>query len=105
MQLSSLKWFCSGLTLNVCAENVRRWILPKYIDPDGKVWWLVPVIVAAAFATGNTVAHAVWGDINSFWDGTKYFAQGAVAGFALGCAWQFAPLIPYIGQGIHTAMT
>jgi RHS repeat-associated protein len=77
----------------------------KYTDPDGEVWWLVPVIVAAVFATGNTVAHAIRGDINSFWDGLKYFGQGAVTGFALGCAWQFAPLTPYIGQGLQTAMT
>jgi RHS repeat-associated protein len=77
----------------------------KYTDPDGEVWWLIPVAVTAAFAVGNTVAHAMRGDINGFGDGLKYFAQGAITGFALGCAWQFAPLIPIIGQGIQTAMT
>ena len=66
----------------------------KYTDPNGEVWWLVPVIAAAVFATGNTVAHAIRGDISNFWDGLKYFGQGAIVGFALGCAWQFAPLIP-----------
>jgi hypothetical protein len=76
-----------------------------YTDPDGEIWWLVPVIIAAAFATGNTVAHAIRGDIDNVGDFFKYFGQGAITGFALGCAWQFAPLIPYVGQGIQTAMT
>ena len=76
-----------------------------YTDPDGELWWLVPVIAAAIFATGNTIAHAIRGDINNFWDFGKYFLQGAVTGFALGCTWQFAPLIPIFGQGIQTGMT
>lgn len=76
-----------------------------YIDRDGEAWWLVPVIVAAVFAIGNTIAHAIRGDIHNFWDGLKYFAQGAVVGFGLGAAWQFAPLIPYIGKGVQTVMT
>ena len=77
-----------------------------FIDPDGEiVWWLVPVITAAVYAIGNTVAHAIRGDIRDIGDFGKYFFQGAVTGFALGCAWQFAPLIPGIGQGIQTAMT
>ena len=76
-----------------------------YTDPDGEVWWLIPVIAAAVFGTGNLAAHAIRGDVNNFWDGLKYFGQGAVTGFALGCVWQFAPLIPYVGQGIQTTMT
>jgi len=43
--------------------------------------------------------------VNSFGDGLKYFGQGALAVAALGAAWQFAPLIPGIGQGIQTGMT
>ncbi|GHT62552.1 hypothetical protein AGMMS50239_16190 [Bacteroidia bacterium] len=31
--------------------------------------------------------------------------QGAVVGFALGAAWQFAPFVPYIGRGVQTIMT
>ncbi|MFV0419283.1 MAG: hypothetical protein ACK5KT_11205 [Dysgonomonas sp.] len=93
------------LTLKNSAVNGRKAILLIYTDPDGEAWWLIPVIVAAVFATGNTVAHAVKGDINNFWDGAKYFFQGAVTGFALGAAWQFAPLIPGIGYIIQKGMT
>jgi hypothetical protein len=66
---------------------------------------LIPVIAAAVFATGNTVAHAIRGDISNFWDFGKYFLQGGITGFALGCAWQFAPLIPWVGNAIQTGMT
>jgi RHS repeat-associated protein len=78
-----------------------------YTDANGEVWWLVPVIVAAVFAVGNTAAHAIRGDINNFGDGLKYFFQGAITGFALGCVWQFAPLITWqgVGQAIQTTMT
>ncbi|MFN3557405.1 MAG: RHS repeat domain-containing protein [Bacteroidales bacterium] len=77
-----------------------------YVDPDGEIAWFVPIIIGAAiFGTGNLVAHAVRGDVNSFGDGLKYFAQGALAGAVLGAVWQFAPLIPGIGQGIQTGMT
>ena len=55
--------------------------------------------------TGNLASHAIKEDINNFWDGLKYFGQGALAGAALGAAWQFAPLIPVVGQGVQTAMT
>ena len=78
----------------------------NFVDPDGEIaWFVVPLIAAAVFATGNTVAHAVRGDIDNFGDGLKYFAQGAVTGFALGCAWQFAPLIPWAGRAIQAGMT
>ncbi len=77
-----------------------------YVDPDGEIAWFVPIIIGAAiFGTGNLTAHAIRGDVNSFGDGLKYFGQGALAGAALGAAWQFAPLIPGIGQGIQTGMT
>jgi hypothetical protein len=76
-----------------------------YVDKDGEAWWLIPVIAAGVFAAGNTAAHAIRGDINNFGDFLNYFSQGAVMGFALGCAWQFAPMIPFIGQGIQTIMT
>jgi RHS repeat-associated protein len=44
---------------------------------------------------------------NNFWDGLRYFGQGAAVGFAPGSAWQFAPEITWHGTGkkIHTAMT
>ncbi len=59
----------------------------------------------AIFGTGNLTAHAIRGDVSSFGDGLKYFGQGALAVAALGAAWQFAPLIPGIGQGLQTGMT
>lgn len=66
---------------------------------------MMPVIAAAVFATGNTVTHAIRGDINNVGDFFKYFSQGAVTGFVLGCAWQFAPLIPWAGNAIQTGNT
>ena len=76
-----------------------------YTDPDGEVWWLVPLIAAAVFGAGNTVAHAVRGDINSIGDGFKYFGQGFAVGAILGSAWQFSPLIPVVGNAIQIGMT
>ncbi|MFW5851541.1 MAG: hypothetical protein ACOCWB_04900, partial [Bacteroidota bacterium] len=77
-----------------------------YTDPSGEIAWFVPIIIGAAvFGTGNLTAHAIKGDVNNFNDGLKYFGQGALAGAALGAAWQFAPLIPGIGQGLQTGMT
>jgi hypothetical protein len=77
----------------------------RYTDPSGEIAWFVPIIIGAAiFGTGNLAAHAIKGDVNSFGDGLKYFGQGALAGAALGAAWQFAPLIPGIGKGIQTGM-
>lgn len=78
----------------------------KFTDPNGEFFWFAPILIGAAiFGTGNLVAHAIKGDINNFGDALKYFGQGALAGAALGAAWQFAPLIPGIGQGIQTGMT
>ncbi len=82
-----------------CLNNPLR-----YVDPSGEIWW-IPVFLAAVFAAGNTVAHAIRGDIHSIGDGLKYFAQGAVTGLALGYAWQFAPLIPWVGSAIQAGMT
>ena len=76
-----------------------------YTDPSGEIVWFVPIIIGASvFGTGNLAAQAIRGDVDNFWDGFKYFGQGALAGAVLGAAWQFAPLIPGIGQGIQTGM-
>lgn len=76
-----------------------------YTDPSGEIVWFVPIIIGAAvFGTGNLAAHVIRGDVDDFRDGLKYFGQGALAGAALGAAWQFAPLIPGIGQTIQTGM-
>lgn len=78
----------------------------KYTDPSGELaWYVIPAIAAATFATTNLVAHAIRGDVNSIGDGFKYFAQGALAGFGWGCAYQFAPGIPIIGKGLQDLMT
>ena len=79
----------------------------KYVDKDGKFWWLIPVACAPLFATGNTISHAIRGDIKNFWTGFKYFSQGAVTGFAIGSIWQFAPMLKWknIGKAIQKTMT
>ena len=75
------------------------------MDPSGEIVWFVPIIIGASvFGTGNLAAQAIRGDVDNFWDGFKYFGQGALAGAVLGTAWQFAPFIPVIGQGIQTDM-
>ena len=77
-----------------------------YVDENGELaWFVIPLIVAGVYAIGNTVSHAMDGDVGDFWDGAKYFLQGAVSGFALGCLWQFSPMIPFAGQVIHNTMT
>lgn len=80
-----------------------------YSDPNGElVWWVVPVVMAAVFAVGNTVANAVAGNIRSGWEGAgdtlKYFTQGALVGGLLGLTWQIAPALPKIGKLVHSAM-
>ena len=45
---------------------------------------MLPVMAAAVFAPGNTVAHAIRTDIHNFWDGATYIARGAIAGAAMG---------------------
>ncbi len=61
-----------------------------YVDPDGELAWFVPIIIGAAvFGTGNVVTHAMRGDINNFWQGLGYFAQGAVTGAVVGATWSF----------------
>jgi RHS repeat-associated protein len=50
----------------------------NYTDPDGEVWWFVPVITAIVFGMGNTAIHVYRGDVNNFGDGLKYFSQGVV---------------------------
>lgn len=87
-----------------------------YTDPNGEFIFtvlaaifcppLLPIAIGAdIFSTGNLISHSIKGDVNSFGDAMKYYGQGALTGAALGAAWQFAPLIPVIGQGIQTTMT
>ena len=78
----------------------------KYTDPSGEIAWFLPIVIGAAiFGTGNLATHAIKGDVNNFRDGLRYFGQGAIVGAALGAVWQFAPLIPKIGQAVQTGMT
>lgn len=68
----------------------------KYNDPSGELIWFV--VAAAVFAVGNTVAHAIRGDINSFWDGLKYFVQGAITGAAVGVGLVYLSSVPVVGS-------
>lgn len=66
---------------------------------------MIPVLAATLFGTMNLTAHAIRGDIGNVGDGFKYFGQGALTGFAWGCAYQFAPHLPIIGKGLQDMMT
>lgn len=72
-----------------------------YTDPDGNFIWIL--VAAAVFAVGNTVAHAINGDIDNFWDGLKYFAQGAVVGAALAAGVTAGLGVPVLGTIIKAA--
>lgn len=72
----------------------------SYIDPDGNFPWLVVAIAAAVFATGNTIAHAINGDIDNFGDGLRYFFQGAVVGAAVGIGIGFGMQVPFLAKYI-----
>ena len=50
----------------------------KYVDPDGEMPWLIPVIGALIGGISNVVAN--WKDIDGFWQGFTAFAVGAGAG-------------------------
>lgn len=64
---------------------------PSYVDRDGRLAWFVPIIIGAAlFGAGNLAIHAARGDIDNFWEGLGYFAQGAVVGAVVGATWSFA---------------
>jgi RHS repeat-associated protein len=71
------------------------------IDPNGEFFWIV-VGVAAAFAVGNTIAHAIRGDIHSWGDFFKYMGQGALTGAMLGITMQI-PIIGNVIQGYAAA--
>jgi len=77
----------------------------KYTDPDGELFWEAVLIGAAIFGTGNTIVHGIRGDIGDVGDGLKFFAQGALAGAALGATWYLAPSIPVVGNAIQSYMT
>ncbi len=77
-----------------------------FSDEDGEIAWFIPILIGAAvFGAGNLGAHAIRGDVQNFGDGLKYFGQGALVGATLGAAWEFAPLIPYIGSTLQTTMS
>ncbi|MDR1347758.1 MAG: DUF6443 domain-containing protein, partial [Prevotellaceae bacterium] len=72
------------------------------IDPNGEFFWVAIGIAAAVFAVGNTVVHAIRGDIHNFGDFFKYMGQGALAGALLGATMQI-PIIGNILQGYAMA--
>lgn len=64
---------------------------PSYVDRDGRLAWFVPIIIGAVlFGAGNLAIHVARGDVDNFWDGLGYFAQGAVVGAVVGATWSFA---------------
>jgi RHS repeat-associated protein len=71
------------------------------IDENGELWWLIPAAVAV-FAVGNTVTHAIRGDIHNFGDFFKYMGQGALTGALLGVTMQI-PIVGNILQGYVAA--
>ncbi len=77
-----------------------------FSDEDGEIAWFIPILIGAAvFGAGNLGAHAIRGDVQNIGDGLKYFGQGALVGATLGAAWEFAPLIPYIGSTLQATMS
>jgi len=55
------------------------------------------VALIVTFAIGNTVTHAINGDIHNVWDGLKYFGEGAVAGTILGIGLSVGLAEPILG--------
>jgi len=71
-----------------------------YTDPDGELAWFVPIIIGAIlYGGGNVAVHASQGDIDNFWEGLGYFAQGAVSGAIVGATWSFG-LASLSGTGL-----
>ena len=58
-----------------------------YTDPSGDFFWVPVMIGALMYGTVNTIIHKNRGDIHNFWDGLKYFTQGAVMGAVVGATW------------------
>ena len=94
-----------------CSQNYNRYSYCMnsplmYVDKDGKISFLAVVaIFGGIFATGNTVAHAIRGDINSIGDFWGYFSQGAITGAIIGAVWQGSSVVPFIGKTLHGIMT
>ena len=73
----------------------------KYTDESGEFAFSTMLIVAGVsavlFGAGNTIAHNIRGDINDLSDGFRYFAQGFLAGAAVGAtlyfAWSIGPVV------------
>ena len=63
-----------------------------YIDQDGRLFWLIPVLGAVIGGTMNVISHL--DDIHNFWGALGYFGVGAAAGAASAC----------IGAGVNVAM-
>ena len=63
-----------------------------YIDQDGRLFWLIPVLGAVIGGAMNVISHL--DDIHNFWGALGYFGVGAAAGAASA----------YIGAGVNVAM-
>jgi guanyl-specific ribonuclease Sa len=51
-----------------------------YVDEDGELFWLIPVVVGVISGVANLVSN--WDNIDGFWQGVTTFAVGAGAGVA-----------------------
>jgi RHS repeat-associated protein len=75
----------------------------KYTDPSGEIVWMVPIVAAAVFGTGNLLVQASNGEINSWGDGFKAFGSGALAGAAIGTGVSFGLGVPILGTALKFA--
>lgn len=74
-----------------------------YVDPDGELLWLIPVIAAVVFGGTNVAIQAINGELHNFWDGVKAFGAGAVVGAAITTGVMAGLSVPILGAVIKGA--
>ena len=67
-------------------------------DPSGEIIGLSLLIAGIVFGAGNLAAHAIRGDVQTFWDGLYFFGQGFVAGVATTAALTVTGGVPILGS-------
>lgn len=71
----------------------------KFTDPKGDIG--IIAIGAIIFGSGNLIAHATRGDVNSIGDGLKYFAQGAITGALIAKGGLYAMKNPVLANTLY----